>query len=287
MDANLTKALQQDTEGFSEDAAQKFIDRLTEIRDYVPKIGVLGKTGAGKSSLCNALFGAELCPVSDVEACTREAKEVLLQMEQGKGMTLVDVPGVGENIRRDEEYARLYNNLLPELDLVIWVLKADDRAYSVDIECFEKMVRPYMEQGIPFFVVLNQVDKVSPFREWDCKRGIPGATQAENIRRKVTDVSSSFSLPSSRVLPVSVEEKYGLFRLVEEIIFALPNEKKVSIGGTFDDDVISPKAREVVKQSIFDEVKDAAVKLITSPAVVVQVVSKAWDIAKSFFRRWF
>jgi len=32
-------------------------------------IGIMGKTGAEKSSLCNALFAAEVSPVSDVAAC--------------------------------------------------------------------------------------------------------------------------------------------------------------------------------------------------------------------------
>jgi hypothetical protein len=39
-----------------------------------------GKTGAGKSSLCNALFAGEVSPVSDVAACTREPLRFRLQV---------------------------------------------------------------------------------------------------------------------------------------------------------------------------------------------------------------
>ncbi|WP_432652243.1 GTPase [Providencia rettgeri] len=31
----------------------------------------MGKTGVGKSSLCNALFQSTLCPISAVSGCTR------------------------------------------------------------------------------------------------------------------------------------------------------------------------------------------------------------------------
>ena len=96
-------------------------EKLTEILNYEPRIGVFGKTGAGKSSLCNALFGQDVCPIGDVEACTRNPQEVFLNMDE-KGIKLVDVPGVGESQERDKEYGELYASLLPELDVVLWLL---------------------------------------------------------------------------------------------------------------------------------------------------------------------
>ncbi len=48
-------------------------------------------------------------------------------------MTLVDLPGIGETPQHDQEYRALYHQLLPELDLIIWILRADERAYAADI----------------------------------------------------------------------------------------------------------------------------------------------------------
>ncbi|MCL7680182.1 50S ribosome-binding GTPase, partial [Klebsiella pneumoniae] len=59
------------------DTILKHIHLLTE---YEPVIGIMGKTGAGKSSLCNALFAGEVSPVSDVAACTREPLRFRLQV---------------------------------------------------------------------------------------------------------------------------------------------------------------------------------------------------------------
>ncbi|HFI5701832.1 TPA: hypothetical protein ACN7M6_004759 [Klebsiella michiganensis] len=38
----------------------------------------MGKTGAGKSLLCNALFQQQICLISDLMACIREPQRLVL-----------------------------------------------------------------------------------------------------------------------------------------------------------------------------------------------------------------
>lgn len=46
---------------------QRIREKVTSMLDYRPKIGVFGKTSVGKSSLCNALFGKQICAISATE----------------------------------------------------------------------------------------------------------------------------------------------------------------------------------------------------------------------------
>lgn len=73
---------------------------VSKTFSYEPKVGIIGKTGVGKSSLCNALFGKDVAPVSDIESCTRELQEISLKVGSGN-IKLVDLPGIGESRERD------------------------------------------------------------------------------------------------------------------------------------------------------------------------------------------
>lgn len=226
--ASLLDALSQYGLPLPEEYRRKIIQRVTHLIDYEPMIGVLGKTGAGKSSLCNAVFGRDVCDISNVGACTRSAQEVSLSIGS-KGIKLLDVPGVGESNNRDQEYAQLYRQWLPKLDLILWVIKADDRAFSSDERCYKELLQPYLAQGLPFFIVLNQVDKLEPFRDWDEVNHQPGPRQSITIEEKRRSVASFFSLPLDQVVPVSANEHYGLVNLVDKIIHALPAHKQAQV----------------------------------------------------------
>ncbi|MDP0971482.1 hypothetical protein Q6294_31560, partial [Klebsiella pneumoniae] len=76
----------------------------------------------------------------------------------------VDLQGEGENGRRDQDYPALYRRMLPELDLVLWVIKAYDRALTVDEQFWHGVMQPYRQQVL---FVINQADKIEPCHECD------------------------------------------------------------------------------------------------------------------------
>ncbi len=154
--------------------SRHILEHLRKLTSHEPVIGIMGKSGAGKSSLCNTLFQGEVTPVSDVHAGTREVQRFRLS-GHGHSMVITDLPGVGESRDRDAEYEALYRDILPELDLVLWLIKADDRALSVD-EYFWRHILHRGHQQVLF--VVTQADKTEPCHEWDMAGIQPSPAQA-------------------------------------------------------------------------------------------------------------
>ncbi|WP_252387160.1 GTPase, partial [Escherichia coli] len=94
-----------------EEIRQKILEHLHCVIHYEPVIGIMGKSGTGKSSLCNAIFQSRICATHPLNGCTRQAHHLTLQFGERR-MTLVDLPGIGETPQHDQEYRTLYRQLL-------------------------------------------------------------------------------------------------------------------------------------------------------------------------------
>jgi len=277
-------------ENLPPEAKNKFQSGLNKAFDYEPKVAIFGKTGVGKSSLTNALFGKDACPVHDVEACTRNPQEVFMKLDgDSKGIKLLDVPGIGESSERDEEYFRLYAEILKDADMVLWVLKGDDRTFTSDEEFYKTCMMPYIEKGKPFVVAVNQVDKIEPFREWDIENCKPGSVQEGNIAKKIIYVAKQFgNLPVSQVVPVSANERYNLDKLTLTLVDKLPANKKFITINNMDEKIQEKEEIKKEKANAFVEVVNEIIDVLPIPEVAkkigktiisagAKVVEKVWD----------
>ncbi|EPJ7086991.1 GTPase family protein [Citrobacter amalonaticus] len=239
------------------------IKELSQLITYEPVIGIMGKTGVGKSSLCNALFRSEICAVNAVEACTREPQRVRMRFGQHY-LTLVDLPGVGESQSRDKEYCELYQEQLPKLDMVLWVLKADDRAFSVE-EQFYQAILAQCGSAMPTVLwILNQVDKVEPSERWNWHSATPSTTQLENIKRKQQAVASQLGIQDDVIIPVSVKGRYHLARIVAQMINHLPKQARSPLLPHLHRSYHSAPVRETARSSFGDAVVDTLDRIIDS-----------------------
>ena len=288
------------------EAREKLKIEMNKFLTYEPKVAIFGKTGVGKASLTNALFGKDVCKVSDLEACTREPQEVFLKLEgASNGIKLLDVPGIGESAERDKQYFKLYAEILKEADMALWVLKADDRTFSADEEFYRTCMKPYIDAGKPFAVAVSQVDKIEPFREWDEIKHLPGPTQEGNIAKKLNYVAQQFGdLKVSQVVAVSANENYNLSNLMLQLIKALPADKRYQTIRNMDEKLQQHEKVKKEKNSAFidtvfkiievlpilDSVKRNGKELLSKAREFIsdaeEWVSEAWqwfkDLVKTF-----
>ena len=262
------------------------LDHVQKLTHYEPVIGIMGKTGAGKSSLCNALFQGEVTPISDVHACTRDV--LRLRLSSGDhSLILIDLPGVGESEQRDKEYESLYRNILPELDLILWVIKADDRAFSVDERFYRRVMTGYQQL---FLFVVNQADKIEPCNEWFVTSNAPSPHQLVNIEARLASIRQLFS-PHHPVCAVSARTEWNLPSMVETMMRCLPDRATsplaAQLHGRLCSEPVKKQAREGFGNAV-GEVFDSAeaASFIPSPLkavirtvreAVVSVARAVWD----------
>lgn len=277
------QSLQDSLKGLPEWATERIIQQINKIANYEPAIGIMGKTGAGKSSLCNALFAGEVSPVSDVVACTREPLRFRLQVGE-RFMTLVDLPGVGESGVRDNEYTALYRDQLPRLDLVLWLIKADDRALVTDEHFYQQVIGEAYRHKVLF--VISQSDKAEPGSGGDKL----STEQKQNISRKICLLHELFQ-PVHPVCAISVRLQWGVRVMAEQMIKCLPREASSPVVAQLQCPFRTEQVKEQARDDFGETVGAAldtvsAFPLIPAPVraiiqavrtTVVSVARAVWD----------
>ena len=273
------QSLQQPLSGLPQWVSERILQQINQLTNYEPVIGIMGKTGTGKSSLCNTLFAGDISPVSDVAACTRKPLQFRLQFGK-RFMTIRDLPGVGESELRDAEYAALYREQLPRLDLVLWLIKADDRALAVDEHFYREVIGEAYRHKVLF--VISQSDKVEP----TCGGEKLSTEQKQNISRKICLLHELFQ-PVNPVCAVSVRLQWGLRMMVERMIRCLPREASspvaVQLSAPLRSGAVNKKARDDFGETV-GSVLDTISSMPLIPAPVRTVIQSVRDIVVSVAR---
>ncbi|MGC9502504.1 GTPase family protein [Baaleninema sp.] len=144
---------------------REILDR-SQPRETVEKKPVnlllVGRTGAGKSSLVNTLFQAERAEV-DVLPSTDEVKQYVWESEEGETLTLWDTPGY-EQAKR-QEFRELVLDYARTADAVLLVTPALDPALQMDADFLRDLSKEI--EDLPTIAIVTQIDRLRPIRQWN------------------------------------------------------------------------------------------------------------------------
>lgn len=200
-----------------------------------PRFAFIGETGVGKSSTLNALFNAGL-EVSHIEACTQTARgiEILLNELEGVNGALIayDMPGLGESRLKQKEHIAIYEKILKDVDVALWILDGQNRAIAQIQEYLEvelKSIHPKLLQRM--VIALNKVDLIYPGEtSWHPLANLPSEEQEENIKGRIADVKKKIRevLPNwrGRIIGYSANRRYNLPHLFNAMMDAVPRKRK-------------------------------------------------------------
>lgn len=100
------------------------------------KIGVIGKTGVGKTTTVNSLFQAKFVTSRTIVGTTEAQYKDFILPDGGK-LTIVDMPGYGRSVAEDKLYRDIYLNELPTCDIILLVVQGN----SSDLRDDQRMIK--------------------------------------------------------------------------------------------------------------------------------------------------
>ncbi|MGB5637266.1 MAG: GTPase, partial [Waterburya sp.] len=140
----------------------KSVETETEVTQKPVNIILVGRTGAGKSSLINTLFQADQAEV-DVLPSTDRIKNYTWKTPTNEVLHLLDTPGY-EQVNRPELWEQVLE-YAATTDLLLLVTPALDPALQMDLDFLQAL-----KQDLPDLSavgIVTQVDRLRPIREWN------------------------------------------------------------------------------------------------------------------------
>ena len=196
---------------------------MEKLNSY--KVCFLGRTGNGKSTLINALYGTTF-KTAPILSCTKELYTVTLMGNCPEGyeaITVYDTPGIGE-FSSDSVYERFYEEAISQSDCIVLVTTLD-RNDAPAQRLFIRMQSLMRNRGVRFIFALNHIDSnvvagEQTYEAWDEATNTPSALCEKNIAQRKVVLHEKFDKYVDQIdaiVPASGLRDYGIGELKSAI----------------------------------------------------------------------
>jgi len=228
---------------------------MTEHR--AGKVGLIGWTNVGKSTLLNRMVGVKIAAVANVSQTTRDRIMAVTHVDGVAQIAFVDTPGWHRpKHRMNRRMIERTREALHEVDVAIWVFDASKGVGPGDREVMELLRKSPLKR----IAVLNKIDLMSN-------------------KNKLLPLLESLHQDGmfDEVIPISALTGDGCDALLQATIALVPAGPPL-----FDEDFLTDQSqRQIVAESVREQlVQQTREELPHSTAVIVDAWEEDGDLVR-------
>lgn len=183
----------------SSEEKKKVMDALnSEITERPFRVAVIGQSGVGKSTTLNSIFGLKNY-TSNVAEGTTDIEEKKFEMRDGFSLSIYDMPGIGYDIDKDAEYEKMYAKILPDCDVIVYIINAHSKDIGEDCRILREVVLPVCNTNQikdNLILAFNKIDTIGEMQDpndpelrWNTRDNLPTEKLKKAIKVKLSDLT--------------------------------------------------------------------------------------------------